>query len=419
MPQHDSYIQQQDLPFFVADMIRLLTVYNPQISNGGPTQGSTGPASSATTIPSNAASSPNTPANPETSFASGSGVFSPLSIPTASPTTTPSFPTTVSAATSSAAPPWFLNPDEVLSATADCARDLVTGNHAAWQGAPLSYLLATSTNRYAFCDQILQLILVVLPKVMQNAMAVSIVAANTTSPNDPAATIVSPTATSASGIGYGSSGLDPKAVLYQLVLLHCVDFPRVFFDQVIIRRAVLANSAAHKKLFPPKLHKAIGRLQPHSLLHRSCLLHVYCKEMMEDVNNLFPGGGSGATPERVRTELVSWARHFSTKGLEGGWRPTATVSGSSSNVPTLHSGGGSGYCSVLGQTVVSVVVEPYPPAAVIDLVFALVAPTVSLLEADSVATLFIHSDAWASWVTQRHLRTTGALLTDCCSVPFS
>jgi hypothetical protein len=404
----ETYLKSHALQFYLSDLVRHLAAVvpvDPSVAGGGPSADRVvTPQSSG--APASASSMPATPSaiGPSASGPSNSGVYS--------PTTPPAGPTAIPTATQGAPGPSsagggnnasmglgmgqlsLYNFDDILSEIPQFLQDALCGRHVAGLGAPWEYLLCTNRNRLTLCLLVHRALTLVMPALLAANAAVT--GHSSTFHVDTAAGLLGQVA----GLtplpwqrAIAVPDLDVQALFLSLVQLHCSDMPSTWL-YAILRRAAALYSRMQSRDATPSLATAIPPLAPHAIVHRMFLLHVCCKELVEDLQAAFPVGGGGAPAERCRSDMCTWRRTFDRWGLDGSWRCGAPRSAT----------------SVAAAAIVSV--EPYIPVLIINAMFdapggvrdAVGVSTTSTisLDADAVCSLIVHSDEWFLWCCRGH-----------------
>lgn len=384
----EQYLRSQGAQFFLSDLIRYLSAV---VSPATAVEGSD-PAGGRVSTPLTG-SGPSVP-----SIGSSTAPPTPQAIPPASPQGAQSNATSqgVAAGGGSAVallqnPSLTYNFDEVLHEMCQFYKEIYSGSHIAYQSAPYEYIVSTRRSRAALSCLAHRCLLHVLPSIVgpfivqrsMSFMSPSSPPGATTGSSGTLATsvavevasmILNPmeakTAVSVDTLG----SIDCKELWLMLIQLHCGDFPRHWLD-TIVKRAALAPSTAHKKLYSTTSLASAGFL-PQGYLFRAFLLHMVCKELVEDLQVAYPSG-AGGTMEKVRSDMMTWRRAFERWGLEGAWRCGPNRS---------------------SQVTSTYAVEPYPPLKVLQDVFGQVNfGAVTMLDVDHICTLMITSDLWFLW----------------------
>lgn len=427
----EGYLKHHALHFYLSDSVRHLAAVVPLDPSGASVPGGGAllngdrvvtPQSSASGAASPIGAPPSTPPT----AVSTSGVYSPTSPPPAGPT----IPTAASSGVGVGASvggisgggtsnisnagagalsgsssvlnhQWSVyNFDDMLSELPQYYQDVLCGRHIAGLGAPWEYILCTRRNRLALCLLVHRAVTHVMPGLLvPTATAGGVASPKRSSHVDLAAGLLD----SVIGItpSEAAAGVDLQALFGVMVQLHCSDMPRTWLH-VILRRAAAIyarqNGTANNQQRSAQVMGA-PLLAPHALVLRMFLLHVCCKELVEDLQAAFPVGGGGAPSERCRSDLCTWRRTFDRWGLDGSWRCGAPRSTASTATAFIAS------------------VQPYIPVSIVNSMFdtpsAIRDATVGAsgstpasgllsLDADAVCSLIVHSDEWFLWCCDEH-----------------
>ncbi|CUE65737.1 Hypothetical protein, putative [Bodo saltans] len=423
MDSVEHYIKHNALHFYISDSVRHLAAVLPvetAASLAASTDRVVTPQSSSSVIPS-------TP--PSVSgggvagggAASSSGVYSPTSPPPAGPT----IPTAVvgsasgsSSAGAGAGPNGSFSNlagvinsvysfDDMLTEIPQYFQDVLCGRNIAGLSAPWEYILCTKRNRVTFCLALHRTLTHILPSLILAPVAAGGAAGQKQQFSGQQYDVVAALLSTVAGIplplGWSCGEMeatDLQAMFVSMVQLHCSDMPRAWL-YVILRRAAalyarqVSTSSSSSHATSSLTASTTLPLAPHAILHRMLLLHIHCKELVEDLQAAFPVGGGGASVDRCRSDLCTWRRTFERWGLDGSWR----------------CGGHRSSAAAAAAPIVSV--QPYIPVTIINSMFdspsalreavgsASSTTSVSTLspDADALCALIVHSDEWFLWCT--------------------